>query len=60
MAYAELLLHTHTYTHRHILITFHWLIETMLGHVTVVFSYVTAVVLNLKTQSGNIYSGFKG
>ena len=32
----------------------------MLGHVTVVFSYATAVVLNLKTQSGNIYSGFKG
>ena len=34
--------------------------ETMLDHVTVVFSYATAVVLNLKTQSVNIYSGFKG
>ena len=31
----------------------------MLDHVTVVFSYATAVVLNLKTQSVNIYSGFK-
>ena len=31
----------------------------MLYHVTVVFSYATAVVLNLKTQSVNIYSGFK-
>ena len=41
-------------------ITFHWLIETMLDHVTVVFSYATAVVLNLKTQSVNIYGGFKG
>ena len=41
-------------------ITFHWLIETMLDHVTVVFSYATAVVLKLKTQSVNIYSGFKG
>ena len=41
-------------------ITFHLLIETMLDHVTVVFSYATAVVLNLKTQSVNIYSGFKG
>ena len=38
-----------------LLITFHWLIETMLDHVTVVFSYTTAIVLNL-----NIYSGFKG
>ena len=37
-----------------------FLIETMLDHVTVVFSYATAVVLNLKTQSVNIYSGFKG
>ena len=37
-----------------LLITFHWLIETMLDHVTVVFSYATAVVLNLKTQSVNI------
>ena len=42
-----------------LLITFHWLIETMLDHVTVVFSYATAVVLNFKTQSVNIYSGFK-
>ena len=41
-----------------LLITFHWLIETMLDHVTVVFSYATAVVLNLKTQSVNIYGGF--
>ena len=41
-------------------ITFHWLIETMLDHVTVVFSYATAVVLKLKTQSVNIYGGFKG
>ena len=32
-----------------LLITFHWSIETMLDHVTVVFSYATAVVLNLKT-----------
>ena len=31
-------------------ITFHWLIETMLDHVTVVFSYATAIVLKLKTQ----------
>ena len=36
-------------------ITFHWLIETMIGHVTVEFSYATAVVLNLKTQSVSIY-----
>ena len=43
-----------------LLITFHWLIETMLDHVTVVFSYAMAVVLNLKTHSVNIYSGFKG
>ena len=43
-----------------ILITFHWLIETMLDHVTVVFSYATAVVLNLKTQYANINSGFTG
>ena len=43
-----------------LLTTFHWLIETMLDHVTVVFSYATAVVLNLKTQSVNIYSDFKG
>ena len=26
-------------------ITFRWLIETMLDHVTVVFSYATAIVL---------------
>ena len=32
----------------------------MLDHVTVVFSYATAVVLNLKTQSVNINSGFTG
>ena len=38
-----------------LLITFHCLIETMLDHVTVVFSYATAVVLNLKTQSVNMY-----
>ena len=36
------------------------LIETMLDHVTVAFSYATAVVLNLKTQFVNIKSGFKG
>ena len=43
-----------------LLITFHWLIETMLDHVTVVFSYATAVILNLKTQYVNINSGFTG
>ena len=41
-----------------LLITFHWLIETMLDHVTVVFSYAMAVVLNLKSQYVDIYSGF--
>ena len=43
-----------------LLITFHWLIETMLDHVTVVFSYATTVVLNLKTQYVNTNSGFTG
>ena len=43
-----------------LLITFHWLIETMLDHVTVIFSYATAIVLNLKTQYVNINSGFTG
>ena len=38
-----------------LMITFHWLIETMLDHVTVVFSYATAIVFNLKTKSVNIY-----
>ena len=37
-----------------LLITFHWLIETMLDHVIVVFSHATAIVLNLKKQSVNI------
>ena len=41
-----------------LLITFHWLIETMLDHVTVIFSYATAIVLNLKTQYVNINNGF--
>ena len=37
-----------------LLIAFHWLIGTMLDHVTVVFSYATAIILNLKTQYVNI------
>ena len=32
----------------------------MIDHVTVVFYYVMAVVLNLKTQYVNINSGFTG
>ena len=43
-----------------LLITFHCLIETILDHVTVIFSYATAIVLNLKTQYVNINSGFTG
>ena len=32
-----------------LLITFNWFIVKMLDRITVVFSYATAVVLNLKT-----------